>query len=132
MSTTTPWQVEQTLAEFGRGIGLPALRASEQGRMRLNIENVGELSVETADGGDTVLVYLVRRLFQPSAAAYRKMLELCGPRERLAYPVQAALRGDDRAAFCVRLRQDEFQLPALETALDQLRRLHDRLSQVAS
>ena len=113
----------QTLAEFGRSIGVPELSFTE-GVANLTINAVGDLYLE--QDADGVLIYLAREMAFSSLPAYRKALSLCHYRERLPMQVNAGLRGDRGLAFATRLDDAAFTVPQLELALDVLRRLHDR------
>jgi type III secretion system chaperone SycN len=77
-------------------------------------------------------VYLIRSLPYLNEKVYREALRLCHPAERLPFPANPGLRGEDRLAFFIRLHSSEQTLPQLETAIDQLRQMHSRLDHVAA
>ena len=115
--------VERTIEEFGRSIGIPGLRFNSKGLVHLTLEAMGSLFVEKADGA--VLVYLAREAPFLSVPALTKALARCHYEENHAYPVHAALRGENQLVFLVRMEQNDFTLPALETVITLLGRLHD-------
>lgn len=117
--------VEHTLQQFGASIGIPSLRFNQQSTLYLGMQSMGDLYFEKLDG--KILIYLIRDLDFPSAEAYRQALLACHPRERHPLPVNAGLRGEQRFAFSILLTEEEFALPTLETCLDLLPRLHNRI-----
>lgn len=114
--------VEQTVAEFGRGLGIDGLRFNEQGVVTLATERMGTLFIERAE--QAVLVYLVQPLDRASGEAYARALDACHWRHNHPFVVSAGLRQETGLLFAVRLTESEFDLPTLERAISLLDELH--------
>lgn len=114
--------VDQTLDDYGRGVGLDDLRFNEQGVASLHFEEMGTLLVERLE--DAVLVYLIREIERPNSEVYARALELCHWDHNPPYLVNVALRHEGYLAFSVRLDQTEFSLPTIERVVALLDSFH--------
>lgn len=114
--------VEQTVAEFGRGLGMDRLQFNEQGVVTLASDRLGALFIERTDGA--VLVYLARSLDRPSGEAYARALDACHWRHNHPFLVSAGLRQETGLVFAVRLAENQFDLPTLERTIALLDELH--------
>ncbi len=124
--------VDDTVAEFGRSVGIPGLRFSEHGNLQLKFATGGLLVIEPVRRGDTdeILVYLGEPL--GFNGARRVMLALSkvhfgnvGVRD-----VQIAVRGEGADALLlalIRIPEREFTPQNLGQAMDFL---HQWLSSV--
>lgn len=112
----------RAVAEFGRGIGVEALRPGEAGAVQFAFANGDLLCLEEA--ADEMLVYLMREIPAHDPEIKLRALALCRPDLHWPWPVQAGLRGPDRLLFLARLPAREASLPQLEKALELLMRLH--------
>ena len=117
--------VDQSLAEFGRSIGIDGLTFNEHGVVSLKFELLGGLYLEKAES-DCVLVYLVRELDRPSREIFAAALDLCHWRHNHPFAVNASLRDDANLVFSVKLTQEEFSVPTLEQLLQFLGHVHDQ------
>lgn len=115
--------IDETIMEFGAGMGIENLSLGPSGVVCLDIETMGTLFIEQAD--EDMLIYLVRRFPQYADEIYAKALTLCHYREALSFAVHAAFKGDDQLVFLARMPGEDFSLPVLEQAIDLLNRLHD-------
>lgn len=122
--------VEQTIEEFGQMLGFDELVFDERGVIQLDIEDRGVLTLELQD--DAVLVYLARTIFSPSRTALRHALQLCHHSESDQPWLQAALLGEGRLAFALRIPDREFHSATLEEAIATLTHLHDALAEEAA
>lgn len=114
--------VAQTIADFGRTIGVDGLALDDKGLAHMGLGGGGSLSLEAV--GDELLVYMMRPVPPHDTEAKLRALGLCRSDRPWKWPVQTGLRGDDGLIFLVRLPEREVSLSNLEQALDTLTRLH--------
>ncbi|WP_142848248.1 type III secretion chaperone SycN [Telmatospirillum sp. J64-1] len=114
--------VAQTIAEFGRSIGIDNLQPDAAGLVQMAFDSGDRLCFEEVE--DELLVYLIREVDSHDPALKLRALALCGEIRQWEWPVQAGLRGADRLVFLVRLPQRAVSLNVLEQSLDLLTRLH--------
>ncbi len=108
---------ENTIAEFGRNLGIDSLAPGASGTVDLQIEQVGQLQLEEA--GETALVTLARPWPAHAEKAARAALALCHWRENHPWPVAPGAKGTDRDGerlilFTARCPLREFDAPAIE------------------
>jgi type III secretion system chaperone SycN len=120
--------IQQTVAEFGQTLGIPALAldpdnwldlALESGEL-ISIQYLAELAVKE------VLVSRSKPLTYNRPDQLRRALRLVDFRLPSAWPVQAAL-SDDALIFNMRIPERSFVLTALEQAIAQLGEMHKRV-----
>lgn len=114
--------VAQTIAEFGRTVGIEGLALDGNGLAQLALAGGGSLSLEA--GEDELLVYMVRPVSPHDTDARLRALGLCRSDRPWQWPVQTGRHGEDGLIFLVRLPEREVSLSSLEQALDTLTRLH--------
>lgn len=112
----------QAVAEFGRSLGIEAMRPGEDGTVQCLFAKGDRLCLE--EQGDELLIYLLREIPAHVPEVKLRALALCRPDRQWPWPVQAGLRGADQLLFLLRLPQREVSLSSLEKALDLLVRLH--------
>ncbi len=112
----------QTLADFGRRLGMDRLPVGPGGAASLDIERIGRLDLES--DGERVFVTLARPV-PPSLRPAEAALALAHWRENHPWPVHAGMRGGEWLAFTAVLPETEFDVPALERALPYLSGLLD-------
>ena len=116
--------LDYEIEAFGRRLGLDSLAFSPQGVVCLNIENVGSLYLEKAEGRgrSELLVYVAAPLPVPDGGATRRLLELCDYRHGHAMPVFAgAFSG--RAVLLTRMEEASVTAAVIENALRMLAEL---------
>lgn len=119
--------VHETLAEFGRQMGLPALDFGQHGVAQFVFESGVLLAVEPVQSGEheEILVYMGLPVGYHGAVMGRMALAKAHHGEAGAMPVQVSLRGDAQDTLLialVRLPAREFTLQSLGQAVDFLRR----------
>lgn len=114
--------VDQTLADFGRGLGIEQFEFNSNGVATIAGDDLGTLFLERAD--DAVLVYLVQEYPRLDAEHLSRALDACHWRRNVPWPVNAGLRHDRHLAFSVRLGESQFDLPTLERVITLVRELH--------
>ena len=120
--------MQDTLEEFGRQLGLPALRLSDSGVAQLDLQAGGMLAIEPSPGGEEVLVYLGRPLGFEGAAVLRSALEHAHHDAAHPVAVQVGVRGSGPEALLLvvaRIPVAEFTVPALGRVADYLGRWSD-------
>jgi type III secretion system chaperone SycN len=128
------WQVQETVGEFGRLIGVEDLVLSERGSITLEIERIGRLNIEiVGQRDDRVAVSLSRQYREPSPEdASRLALENCHYRASRPFPVHAALAGGGYLAFAICLDTGDLTVQNIYHMLDELDRLHQSMGRLAS
>ena len=119
--------VEDTIREFGAGIGMEDLRLSAEGLVSLDIEAMGTLFIEQTE--EDMLVYLVRQFPEYETDIYAGALAACHFSEALPFAIHAALHDENRLVFIARMSRKEFSLPILEQVIDLLNRMHDNIAE---
>jgi type III secretion system chaperone SycN len=124
--------VHETLADFGRQMGLPDLDFGTHGVAQLEMESGNLIAVEPVQRGDAaeVLVYIGRPLGYDGAPLLRRALARAHHAEAGAMPVQVAVRGEAPDAVLlvlVRVPERDFTLQSLGQAVDYLGRWYEGL-----
>ena len=125
--TTADW-ISETIDEFGRALGFPALAVDDRGVIQVDIEERGRLGIEVL--ADHVLVYLTRPI-RPDVGTYQQALRLCHFSVATTDWLQAAMVGEDQLVFTTRVPNREFDLSSLESAIVTLSDLHETLAEGA-
>jgi len=113
--------VDQTLADFGRGIGIDNLTLNAQGVAQLQLQSGTLLAVELVD--EQVLVYIAQMLAFEDEALKLRALRAADFRNGGAFPVQIGLSGTGMDAMLIvltRVPERKFTLPLLGQAFDSL------------
>lgn len=128
------WQVEETVGEFGRHIGIESLGLSEKDSLTLRIEQIGALGIElVGDQEEHVAVSLARVYQEPfSEAASRHALEGCHYRVSRPFPVHVAFSATGNLAFAVCLETRNFTIQSLHAIVDELDQMHEAMKSVAT
>lgn len=127
--------VHETLAEFGRELGLVDFGTGVHGVAQLRLASGALLAVEPVRRGkehgvDEVLIYLGEPLGFEAAALRRGALEKVHFSHGGPYSVQIATRGEGPQAMLlmlVRLPERAFTRQTLSHVVDYLHRWHDEL-----
>lgn len=127
--------VHETLAEFGRELGLADFGTGQHGVAQLRSASGALLAVEPVrrgkpDGIDEVLVYLGQPLGFEAEVLRRRAMEKVHFSHGGPYPVQIACRGEGPQAMLlmlVRLPERAFTRQALVHVVDYLYRWYDEL-----
>ncbi len=119
--------IEETVAEFGRSIGMEDLQLREDGALVLDMQQLGTLALELiGERREDVSLSLSRRIQPPDDTACARILELCHYRGPARWPVRAGLTGAGDLLFAVKLDTFDFTLTNLHQALDWLDSLHQQ------
>ena len=127
------WQVEETVGEFGRHLGIEDLKLDDAGSIVLEIDRIGRLGIEmVGERDDRVAVSLSRDYREPfPEEASRFALENCHYRSRTEFVIQPAFSGGGRLAFAVCLDTSDLTVPSIHQIVDELDRFHESMNQVA-
>lgn len=126
--------VDDTVAEFGRSMGIPSLRVGEHGNLQLKFAAGGLLAIEPVRRGDTdeILVYLGEPLGFGGARRVVLALSKAHFRNAGVRDVQIAVRGEGADSLLLaltRIPEREFTPQNLGHAVDYL---HQWLGSVAA
>ncbi len=118
--------VDATLQDFGKTLGIPSLQLNDKGLLELAIDSVGTLFIEKTE--NLVTFYLIRPLSYPKLETFKQALAFCHPKEKLESPVCAGMTRSDELAFITHLSPANFTIPNLETSIEVLKKLHNRIA----
>ena len=123
------WMIEQSVAEFGRSLGMTDLRLKDEGALALGIERIGVLAIEViGDRQEEVALSLTRSIERPDGPACQRALELCHYRNPSKWPVHAALAaGGSALIFAIQMEAPDFILPNIHEGIEVLTRLHEAM-----
>src|SRR3569833_3734577 len=123
--------VEDTLAQFGRQLGLPTFTLEPYGVAQLQLEAGGLLAIERArTPADDVLVYLGRPLGFDWAAVLRRAMRRAHSSSASPVQVQVAVQGDGPEGLLlmmVRIPEREFTPQTLSRSVEFLGRWSDEV-----
>lgn len=122
----TDW-IDETVAAFGRSIGIQGLDFDNNGVICLEIERMGVLFMESRDDG--VLVYLARQMSGEANGWEEKALKLCHYKNGWPRQVYCGLTDDDRLVLLTRIPGREFVQAELEGTIALLSKIHDQVAQ---
>ncbi len=125
--------IDDTLADFGRRLGLDHLDCGAHGVAQLTLAGGGLIAIEPVTRGDEeeVLVYVGRRVGHDAPRLLRRALARAHHTEVGSLPVQVALRGqgpDTLLLALLRLPTREFTPQRLDRAFEHFNRWLDTLS----
>ena len=119
-------QVAQTLAQFGKNLGVGPIALSPAGSAELMMESFGTLRIETAV--DWARLSLARSNPFATLDHFRRALEFCHPSYRHQFPLRAGYSRNRELVLLVELPAAELTLPVFDRTLRQLAQFHDRLA----
>ncbi len=119
--------IEDTLADFGRLMGIDQLQADAQGRLQLELGGGDLLSVESheREGEEEVLVHLSVPVGYQAAVWVQRALARCHEEAAARWPLQMGVRGtgsEARGLLLVRTPARGFTPQSLGQMVDTLRR----------
>ena len=117
--------VADTVASFGRSVGLPGLALDDEGSLQLGALGgalIGLLNLDDVREPE-VVVYRSVPLDFAFERKLRRSLRLADFRQRRSWPVQVAVV-DESLTLALRIPQRAFTLDAFEQALSELTRMH--------
>lgn len=121
--------IDSTLLDFGRSIHISDLKLNEKGVLFLSIESLGDLVFEYQENENThLVVYLCRPFAFPDTKIYQCALEFCHIKENLRISASAGLNTKADLVFLTRFKPEEFTLPNLQIAIEELKNLHNRIA----
>lgn len=125
--------IDETLADFGRRLGLAHLDCGAHGVAQLALAGGGLIAIEPVTRGDAeeVLVYVGRRAGHDAPRLLRQALIKAHHGQAGSLPVQVAMRGQGPDAMLLallRLPAREFTPQRLDRAFDHLNRWLDALA----
>jgi type III secretion system chaperone SycN len=124
--------VDDTVAAFGRTIGIPDLALDERKRVDLALQDGCLIGIRhLVDRSEPeLLLCRSRAVGSGASAAVRAALRLSNFRRPHSWPTQTAL-ADGQLMLAMRIPERGFTLDALEQALGELDRLHSEVADKA-
>ena len=123
--------IAETVAEFGRSIGLPDLRLRANGGVVLALQSIGTLAIDVGGPTQESVIVSLSRPFEASAAPdSRRLLTLAHYRSRSPLPVQVGI-ARDHLVLAVVLPQEEFTLAKITEVIRMLDRQHQSQEAIA-
>jgi type III secretion system chaperone SycN len=121
--------IEDTIAAFGRTIGILDLALDERKRVDLAIEGGGLIVIRhLVDRVEPeLLLCRSRAVGSDASAAVRGALRISNFRRPHSWPIQAALE-DGQLTLAMRVPERGFTLDVMERAFAELERLHSELA----
>lgn len=116
--------IDETIKDFGRGMGMEGLALNEQGMLCLSFETRGNLYLEKTENG--LLLYLARDIPDHHPEILEKAFRLCHFREELPLDVHPGFGNPSSLVFLVRIDEPDFSLPRLEEGFNLLMEMHDK------
>lgn len=116
---------KSTVSQFAASLGLPA-RENSDGSFGFDFSATGRMSVTQDGDGQRVLVSVTRRTLLDGVVALARLAAQAGPMPD-GRVVQAGLTATDQPVLVIALDERQFDLPALDRALTDLRRIYDGL-----
>lgn len=119
--------ITETLAEFGRSMGMQHLQFRQNGCVALGLQSIGTLGIDVAgEYQDAVVVSLSRALPNGWEVDGRRLLSFVHHRSRHAQRFHLGMQ-QGHVVLAVVLPREEFTLPKLHDAIRQLDRQHQVL-----
>lgn len=116
---------KSTVSQFAGSLGLTA-RENADGSYGFDFSESGRMSVTQGGDGQTILVSLTRRTILDGVVPLARLASVAGPLPD-GRMVQAGLTPTQQPVLVIALDDRSFDLPALDRALTDLRRLHDSI-----
>ena len=119
----------KAVSDFGVGLGMPGLTLpADNTPLRLHIENVGDLDLETRPDGELMLC-LTRHYPNLEEKTLIQALQSCYPARSRPLPVKVGLLEEDKLVFIAFLGTRNCRRAVVEQALQILMSLHEQLKQ---
>ncbi len=116
---------KSTVSQFAGSMGLTA-RENTDGSYGFDFSDSGRLSITQGADGQTILISLTRRTILDGVVPLARLAAVAGPLPD-GRMVQAGLTTTQQPVLAVALDDRSFDLPQLDRALTDLRRLHDSI-----
>ncbi len=119
--------ISDTVAEFGRSMGMENLQLKSNGSVVLALQSIGTLTLEVAGPTkDAVLISLARPLAHPTNVNLSRLLAATHYRARLPVRLQLGVFRDE-LILAVILAPEELTLPKIHEVIQVLDRQHQAL-----
>lgn len=117
--------INKTITDFGKKMGFENLAFNEQHVIHLELETIGDLYLEEAS--PHLLIYLIKKIENPSLKVYQKALTLCHYKQKNPYPTYTGLYEEDKLAFLIKMPYEEISESNLEKSILFLNKLHEQI-----
>lgn len=120
--------INKTIHNFGTKMGFEDLAFNENNVIHLELESIGDLYLE--DAAPYLLIYLIKKIENPSLKLYQRALTLCHYKQKNPYPTSTGLYEEDKLAFLIRIPYDEISESNLEKGILFLNKLHEQIANI--
>lgn len=120
--------INKTIDNFGKKMGFETLTFNEHKVIHLELETIGDLYLE--DTVSHLLIYLIKKIENPSLKLYQKALTLCHYRQKNPYPTYTGLYEEDKLAFLFKIPYEEISESNLEKSIFLLNNLHEQIANI--
>ncbi len=114
---------KSTVSQFAGTLGIPA-RENSDGSFGFDFSATGRLSVTQDAEGRRVLVSVTRRTVLDGVVALARLAAQAGPMPDGRF-LHAGLTATDQPVLVIALDERQFDLPSLDRALNDMRRVYD-------
>jgi type III secretion system chaperone SycN len=118
--------IKKTIDDFGKKIGFEGLSFNENDVIHLELESIGDLYIENTS--PRLLIYLIKKIENPSLKVYQEALTLCHYKQKNPYPTATGLYEEDKLAFLIRMPYEEVSESNLEKSIAFLNNLHEKIT----
>lgn len=120
--------INSTIDSFGKKMGFDDLGFNENNIIHLELESVGDLYLE--DNAPFLLMYLIKKIENPSLKVYQKALTLCHYKQKNPYPIYTGLYEENQLVFLVRIPYEQISESELEKNILFLNNLQEQITNI--
>lgn len=120
--------IKSTIDSFGKKMGFDDLGFNENNVIHLELESVGDLYLE--DNAPFLLMYLIKKIENPSLKVYQKALTLCHYKQKNLYPIYTGLYEENQLVFLVRIPYEQISESELEKNILFLNNLQEQITNI--
>lgn len=120
--------IPQIIDNFGKKMGFDDLTFNENNTIHLELETIGDLYIE--DNPPFLLMYLIKKIENPSLKVYQKALTLCHYKQKNPYATFTGLYLEDQLAFLIKIPYESVSESELEKNILFLNNLHEQITNI--
>lgn len=117
--------IHKTISDFGKKMGFDDLAFNDNNVIHLELETIGDLYLE--ESPPYLLMYLTKKIENPSLKAYQEALTLCHYKQKNPYPTYAGLYEEDNLVFLIRIPHEQISESTIEKGISFLNKLHEQI-----
>jgi len=120
--------IHQTINNFGKKMGFDDLAFNDDNVIHLELETIGDLYLE--ESPPYLLIYLIKKIENPSLKAYQEALTLCHYKQKNPYPTYTGLYENDNLVFLIRIPYAQISESNIEQNIAFLNKLHEQVAKI--